>query len=115
MEQVTFKAALTAEKPQGIREALDIAEHPAGVRAVLLYECAGGIFLRTICNTIWIPVLMGGGWTCCQRRRKGEQLLGAPRRNGYGIRRHLGPRALSVRAGLAGGTGSKEAEDPGAH
>lgn len=27
MDQVIFKAALTAEKPQGIREALDIAEH----------------------------------------------------------------------------------------
>ena len=27
MEQVTLKATLTAEKPQGIREALDIAEH----------------------------------------------------------------------------------------
>ena len=44
MEQVTFKAALTAEKPQGIREALDIAEHLQEYELSLLYECAGGIF-----------------------------------------------------------------------
>ena len=75
MEQVTFKAALTAEKPQGIREALDIAEHLQEYE-LSYYTNAPAAFFKNYLQH-YLDTRFDGRWLdMLPAQKEGEQLLG---------------------------------------
>lgn len=75
MEQVTFKAALTVEKPQGIREALDIAEHLQEYE-LSYYTNAPGAFFKNYLQH-YLDARFDGRWLdMLPTQKEGEQLLG---------------------------------------
>lgn len=75
MVQVTFKAALTAEKPQGIREALDIAEHLQEYE-LSYYTNAPAAFFKNYLQH-YLDTRFDGRWLdMLPAQKEGEQLLG---------------------------------------
>ncbi len=74
MDQVTFKAALTAEKPQDIREALDIAEHLQEYE-LSYYTDAPATFFKDYLRHYLDPRFDGQWLDMLPAQREGEQLL----------------------------------------